>query len=121
MKSIIVVICLVASISANAAISRISNGMTYCVSEYGGNLIIDWKKDTVTLVFAGSDTYKIIKEAIDKKNSGAILTARKYFDKDTYLEFKIFSTSSGDYCRVWDKDTKEYQYRPTRLSCWNEE
>ncbi len=107
------------SVLANATITR-SNGTTYCASEYGGNFIINWKDSTITIVLSGSDTYKIIKESIDRENSEIVFTARKYFDKKIYTEFKIFSTSSGDYFRAFDNNAMQYQYHPARLLCWNE-
>lgn len=121
MKQIIIIICLLTSISANAMISRSSNGLTYCVSEYGGNFIIDWKKNTITLHLAGSNTYKIIKEANDIKNQSIILTARMSYYGNEYLELKILSTPSGNFLLTQDRVTKEYHYETARLKCWNEE
>lgn len=121
MKKIIMLICLMGSISVNATINRLSNGVTYCISQYGGNFKVDWKHNIIILTLAGSDTYKIIKEAKDSKNKGIVLTARKYFWKDKYIEFKIYSSPSGDFFRAQDKDTKEYPYHTATLSCWDEQ
>ncbi|HHF7346535.1 TPA: hypothetical protein ACPSKB_002978 [Legionella feeleii] len=120
LKNIILLIFLLTSITVNATISRLSGGFTLCVGEYGGNFKIDWKHNVIILTLAGSDTFKIIKETKDSQNNELILTATKYTG-DEYLEFKIFSSPSGNFYRALNKDTKEYPYKAAKLSCWNEQ
>lgn len=122
MKKIIVTITLLLIyLPANAMISRLKNGVTYCVGEHGGNLIIDWKKNTITFVLGGFPDliFKIVKEA-NSNNSDIVITARNYVSDSEYNEFKIFSTPSGDYFRGWDHHTKEYNYKSAHLLCWGE-
>ncbi len=121
MKKIIIIMLLIICISVKATASPTS-GMTYCISEYDSNFVVDWKKKTIIFTSYGlSDTYTIIKESKDGK-SGTVITARKYFDGGVYAEFKIINTPQGDFFRVWDANTKQYCcYRATRLSCWDEQ
>ncbi|MFA6301690.1 MAG: hypothetical protein WC627_00970 [Legionella sp.] len=121
MKKIIILLLILINFSVNATtISRLPNGFTYCVSEFGGNFKIDWKHNIITLTLAGSDKYQIVHEVKDNLNNGLILTARMHLNGNDYLEFKIFSYPSGNYFRALDSSTKEYPYKPARLTCWNE-
>lgn len=109
---------------ANAKINRIKNGITYCIGEYSGDYIIDWKKNTITRVLGGESIYKIVKEA-NSNIYRSIITAR-YMPSDLninnkgYYEFKMFSSQSKDYVRFMNRDTKTYNREFIDLFCWDE-
>lgn len=120
-KLLLIVPLVILSTSLNAAILHLKNGVTYCVSEFGGNLVINWKNNTIDLNLAGSDRYKIIKENTDLSDDSHIITARDYFfGGSEYNEIKLFTSPIGDYYRYLDNKTSQYSYNAAKLKCWNE-
>lgn len=119
MKKIILLSYLLISFSAFSNTSS-PEGITYCVSEYIGNLEINWNHNTITAHLAGSDKYKIVKQSKNTKKSELILTARQCYSQVECIEFKIFLSPSINYLRLRNKETGLYEYNTAKLSCWNE-
>lgn len=119
MKKITLLLLLIITCNASAVIARLSHGSTYCTNQYGANFKIDWKQNVVFLILAGADDYKIVKEVKNSQTDEVVFTARKDFGNE-FLEFKLFSSSKGDFIRAWDKDNKVYSHNSVKLSCWEE-
>lgn len=120
MKKSTFIALLFITVSVSAKKITLPEGITYCSSEYAGNLEINWNSETITLNLAGSEKYKIIKKAIDTQRSAMILTARNNFPPGERQEFKVFLSPSVNYFRIKNRGTGLYEYHSAKLACWNE-